>query len=195
MLAYLNTPTKFDDPKGPRYTSLFFSFPHNASFSASTCLQQSKDEFFQKIPSDETLEQGSGTWRALAIMWNLALYNELQAVIKTIILGKEQAQPLVIWGWLLWFQVLLLERWFQVSYFPSRSEWKTIPMISSSKWMWWIFFSYLFDPVNKLHELSGIYIEFRNYMPTFVDNIPFIMETSDMYVLYIVQCTTYVQYT
>jgi len=29
-------------------------------------------------------------------MWNLALYNELQAVIKTIILGKEQAQPLVI---------------------------------------------------------------------------------------------------
>ena len=103
MLAYLNTPTKFDDPKGPRYTSLFFSFPHNASFSASTCLQQSKDEFFQKIPSDETLEQGSGTWRALAIMWNLALYNELQAVIKTIILGKEQAQPLVIWGWLLWF--------------------------------------------------------------------------------------------
>ena len=42
---------------------------------------------------------------------------------------------------------------------------------------------------------SGNYIEFRNYMPTFVDNIPFIMETSDMYVLYIVQCTTYVQYT
>ena len=32
MLAYLNTPTKFDDPKGPRYTSLFFSFPHNTSF-------------------------------------------------------------------------------------------------------------------------------------------------------------------
>ena len=103
MLAYLNTPTKFDDPKGPRYTSLFFSFPHNASFSASTCLQQSEEEFLQRNPV---------WWNIGTRKWNMKSIGDhvescslqwITSCDQNNYPGKEQAQPLVIWGWLLWF--------------------------------------------------------------------------------------------